>query len=206
MLSLYPRFVAPYPWRMERRRGKPRATSHDEVHAVALELFRTVGFAETTMTMIADSAGVGRSTLFRYFSSRADILWYGYVERTEEFRLALATRSLDLDLVDSAFDAYRSLWSAMPERTAVGKEVTLILETGRQEDTGRWRVYQAWSELVHDFVLERTGRGDDDVAARAAAMAIWASIWTAVVAFAHSDAASIDGHLAIARAAIEVRL
>ena len=190
---------------MERGRGKPRATSHDAVHAAALHLFRTVGFAETTMTMIAEHAGIGRSTLFRYFSSRAEILWFGYDERTEEFRTALTDQPRSVRLADGAFDAYRSLWS-VADRASVGKEVTLILETGPPDDTGRWRVYQAWGDLVHEWVLERSGRPDGDTAARAAAMAIWAAIWAGVVAFARSDAASIDEHLSRARAAIDVEI
>lgn len=190
---------------MDRRRGHPRATSHDAIHTAALELFDEVGFAATTMPMIAQRSGVGRSTLFRYFSSRADILWHGYDERTDDFRAALAAQPPGVDLADGAFAAYLALWSGHPERTPIGKEVTRILEDGEPEATGRWRVYAAWADLVHEWVLDRTGPERDDTAARASAMAIWAAIWAGVADFARSDAVEIDGHLARARAAIEVR-
>jgi len=191
---------------MAGRRGHPRATSHDAIHAAAIELFHEVGYAETTMPMIAERAGVGRSTLFRYFSSRAQILWHGYAEHTEEFRLALTAQPAGLDPADRAFAAYRSIWADQPQRTTIGKQLTRILDDEPPGSTDRARVADAWGALVLDDLLERTGRSADDVAVRAAAMAIWAAIWAAVTAFARSDAATIDEHLALARAAIDVRL
>lgn len=191
---------------MAGRRGHPRATSHDAIHAAAIELFQEVGFTATTMPMIAERAGVGRSTLFRYFSTRAEILWHGYAEHTEEFRLALAAQPADADPADRAFAAYRSIWTGHPQRTTIGKRLTRILDDEPAEATDRWRVSDEWGALVHADLLERTGRAPDDVAVRAAASAVWAAIWAAVTAFARSDAETIDGHLAIARAAIDVRL
>jgi AcrR family transcriptional regulator len=190
---------------MAGRRGHPRATSHDAIHAAAIELFHEAGYAETTMPMIAERAGIGRSTLFRYFSSRAEILWHGYADHTEEFRRALADRQED-DPADRAVAAYRSIWADRPERTTIGKRLTRILEDEPPGSTDRWRVYDAWGGLVLADLLERTGRPADDVAVRAAAAAIWAAIWAAVTAFARSDADEIDEHLALARAAIDVRL
>ena len=191
---------------MQRGRGQPRAATLDEIHAAALDLFRDAGFESSTMPMIAERAGIGRSTLFRSFSSRADILWHGYAERTDDFREALAAQPAGIDVVDGAIGAYRSLWSDHPERVAVGKQVTMILEAGDPDETGRSRVHRAWGDLVHEWVLERSGRPRDDVAAAAAAGAIWAAIWAGAVGFAGSDATSIDNHLAQACAAIDVNL
>lgn len=191
---------------MQRGRGQPRATTHDAIHQAAVDLFREAGFVETTMPMIAERAGIGRSTLFRYFSSKADILWHGYIELTADFARELRAQPDGVELADGAFEAYRSLWSAAPERTTIGKEVTLILDEAPPESTGRWRVEDAWSGLIREFVLARSRRHPEDTRARAAAAAIWAAIWSGAVGFARSDAGSIDDHLAQARAAIDISL
>jgi AcrR family transcriptional regulator len=45
---------------------------------VALTAFLDEGYDATTMTTIASLAGVGRKTVFTYFSSKAEIVWRGF--------------------------------------------------------------------------------------------------------------------------------
>src|ERR671911_699689 len=46
--------------------GRRRSTSRAELERVALGLFATKGFDETTVDDIAAAAGIGRRTFFRY--------------------------------------------------------------------------------------------------------------------------------------------
>src|SRR4051812_47203076 len=59
----------------ERPRGRPAASSAEDIESSAMRLFLEQGFDETSMTDIAAACGVGRTTLFRYFPSKAGILW-----------------------------------------------------------------------------------------------------------------------------------
>jgi len=189
---------------VKRERGRPRATTHAAIVAAAFELFREIGFEAVTMPMIAERAGIGRATVFHYFSNKAEILWYSQSETTEEFRTNLAAQPADVELADGAFAAYAGVWSTHADEIAIGKEMVHTIETSSPEATGKWRAYETWSGLVHDYVMARTGLPPTDTAARAAAMAIWAAIWSAATEYALTDSESIGDHLARARGAIGV--
>jgi len=191
---------------VKRPPGRPLAASDEEIFNAAFDLFREHGFETTTMPMIAERVGIGRSTLFRRFSSKTAIIWYARAELTDEFAANLAAQPPGTELADGAFEAYRAIWTARPQLVASGKEMLRIIEGASPETAVKWQAYEAWAEHVHRYVLERTGLPETDTAARAAAMAIWAAIWAGAVEFGLLDSDSIDEHLDRARAAIQVRL
>lgn len=49
----------------------------DAVAAIALRLFAERGYAQTSMEDIAREAGIGRKSLYRYFASKAELVWGG---------------------------------------------------------------------------------------------------------------------------------
>ena len=71
---------------------KPRAgrTPHGRrkvrsaLAVAALDLFAEQGFESTTVDQIADAAGVGRRTFFRYFRAKEDVVFPGHDERLSE--------------------------------------------------------------------------------------------------------------------------
>lgn len=191
---------------MKRERGRPPAATNQAIFEAAFELFREVGFESTTMPMIAQRVGIGRSTLFRYFSSTTAIIWYARSELTDEFRANLAAQPETVELVDGIFAAYREIWSARPELTAEGKDMMRIIETAASATSVKWLQYEAWANLVHDHVVARTGHTPTSSGTRAAAMAIWAAIWAGAVEFGLSDSDSIDEHLRRARAVLTINI
>lgn len=191
---------------MKRERGRPYATTHDEIVAAAFELFREIGFADTTMTMIARRAGIGRSTLSRYFPNRAAILWHTHAEITEATRRHLAAQPAEMELVDAAFAAYLTTWRERPEPEDVRRESVRTIETSPAELTGKWAGYATAQQHFHEFVLARTGRPQNDTAALVAAHAIWAAIWAASTSYALDGDEPLEAHLARARATLDIQL
>jgi AcrR family transcriptional regulator len=72
----------------ERKKQKTRET----IIKVALELFAEQGYEHTTIAEIADAAEVSPRTIFAYFPSKEDILFYDLPELQERLAQALRER------------------------------------------------------------------------------------------------------------------
>jgi AcrR family transcriptional regulator len=137
-------------------RGRPRASSHAAIERVALELMQRDGYDAVTVDRIVAAAGIARTTFFRYFRSKADVVW----------------RSFDV-LLDSLREELAGAQSASPlddVRTAiVGSTRGAVLRSDawllrfkvfdrnpelHAESADRWR---SWRETIAEFVGQRTG-------------------------------------------------
>ncbi|MET8554498.1 TetR family transcriptional regulator [Streptomyces sp. NPDC004959] len=139
------------------RRGRPPASTREALEEVAFELLLRDGYEATTLQAIMAAGGVGRSTLFRYFGSKAGIVW-GEFDRAVE-RLRSALRDADDAPVMAAVRAAvvrstRLSQAAAPESwldrfRVLDRDPALAAETA-----AHWHV---WAETVSRYVAERTG-------------------------------------------------
>jgi len=74
-----------------RGRGRPRETSAEEIRSTARVLFAEHGFDQVSLSRIADAVGIGRTTLFAYFSSKRELMWDEFDEHAEALRSFLAS-------------------------------------------------------------------------------------------------------------------
>lgn len=86
--------------------GRPTQIDRAELARVAIELFKSRGYDAVSMEDVATAAGVGRRSLFRYFPSKADLVWDGVDPVSAELRRQLEAAASDIPLIDAYIDAF----------------------------------------------------------------------------------------------------
>jgi mycofactocin system transcriptional regulator len=149
---------------------------------VAFTLFAARGFDATTVDEIAAAAGIGRRTFFRYFPSKNDIPWGAFEDELERMRIRLKACPPEVPLADAIRVALIDFNRVTPEQVPLHRrrmELILRVPTLLAHSTLR---FTAWREVVAEFVAERTGRRQDDLAPQAVAHAV---LGVAIAAYEH---------------------
>jgi AcrR family transcriptional regulator len=120
-----------------RSTGRPATIDPDAVAGIALRLFAERGYEQTSMEDIAREAGIGRKSLYRYFSSKADLVWGG----TEP---VIDASSLVLDSAHVHHSAEADILAGLREVAVVGAAVLPDLGVTR----GRLRLIAEHPELM----------------------------------------------------------
>jgi len=145
------------------RRGRPPGTSARQLELVSLRLFTENGFDETTVERIAAAAGVSKRTFFRYFDSKADVLWHAFDGEVRSLRAAFAAVPGDIPLMDAirqvvvGVNQYRA--EDVPElRTRMNLigSVPALQASAAQH-------YDAWERAVSEFAAARLGQPADSL-------------------------------------------
>lgn len=74
-----------------------KAATQERILEAAMQLFLDAGFEKTTMTQVAEAAGVSRATVFWHFSDKKSLFREAFNRLVDPFR-----RSLERDLGDVA--------------------------------------------------------------------------------------------------------
>jgi mycofactocin system transcriptional regulator len=145
-----------------RRRGRPRGTSERALELIALRLFTDQGFEETTVDQIASAAGVSRRTFFRYFDSKAAVLWSEFDAEVRTIRGLLARTPDDLPVMEGV---RRAVLAANHYQAQDVPELRL-----------RMTLLSSVPELaVVDFVARRSGQPADSLYPLAVGRAVLAA-------------------------------
>lgn len=70
--------------------GRPASTNAHELAEIAQQLFIEKGFARTSIDDITAAARISRRTFFRYFPTKADVLWVETEDELDRLRCELA--------------------------------------------------------------------------------------------------------------------
>lgn len=147
----------------QQRSGRTPATTHGELSHVALTLFFERGFERTTIDEIATTAGIGRRTFFRYFTSKNDLPW-------GNFEVLLAQMRGYLLAVDRGEPLIEALRGAVVEFNRFPADelpyhrnrMWLILNVPSLIAHSTLR-YAAWRQVIAEFVAERRGERSEDL-------------------------------------------
>lgn len=145
----------------EDRGGRPAVTTAHELAAVAQRLFVERGFPRTSVEDIAAAAGIGRRTFFRYFPTKADVL---FVESDAELRrlqahLAAGGRAEPYEDVLA-----RSVLAALrfpPEEREWARQRAQLLLTVPAVQAHAMSRYAAWRTAAAEYAGRRCGQPAD---------------------------------------------
>jgi len=145
----------------EPRRGRPPGTSPRELEIISLRLFTEDGFDETTVERIAAAAGVSKRTFFRYFETKADVLWHAFDGEVHALREAFGAVPADVPLMEAirqvVVGANRYRAEDVPElRTRmnlIGSVPALQASAANH--------YDDWERAVSEFAASRLGQPTD---------------------------------------------
>lgn len=184
------------------RRGRPPGTSARELELIALDLFARHGFEETTVEHIAAAAGVSRRTFFRYFDSKAAVLFSEFDAEVSELRAAFAAVPANVGVMTAirrvvvGVNRYRA--EDVPELRArmslIGGNADLQAEAARH--------YDAWERAVGDFAAQRLAQPADSLYPLAIARATLAAARAAFDRWAARADADLTVYLDAALAAL----
>lgn len=171
--------------------GRPEATTHAEIEQAAFRLFARHGFDATTLDAIATEVGVGRRTLFRYYSSKNDIPWGQFDRTLDGFREILAAMPANLPVNEAvhrgvlAFNEFPA--DAQPPHR---ERMRLILQTPTLQAHSVLR-YAEWRAVIAEYVAGRLGLDPDDLVPRTVGHASLAIALSAYEQWLESPEASL---------------
>jgi mycofactocin system transcriptional regulator len=144
-------------------RGRPEVTSHAQIEEAAFTLFAEHGFARTTLDAIAQRVGVGRRTLFRYYSSKNDIPWGQFDRTLDHFRHLLAQQPEDVPVHEVVHRAVVEFNRFPPDAHPPHRErMRLILTTPELQAHSVLR-YADWRQVIAVDVARRRGEEPTDL-------------------------------------------
>lgn len=171
------------------RVGRQPSTSRSHLSRVALELFLEHGFNETTVDDIAAAAGIGRRTLFRYFTSKNDLPWGDFEAGLHDMRRFLSNLPDDIPLADALFAAIVDFNRFPAQEIPFHRERMKLLFNVPALIAHSTIRYAAWRSVLAQYVARRLHVEEDSIQPQAIA---WVCLGTSLSAYEqwlkHEDA------------------
>ena len=148
------------------RKGRPPSTSHATLEEVGIRLFVERGFDETSVEDIAAAAGIGRRTFFRYFPSKADLVWGDFDAELDRMRACLARLDPHLPMMEAVRQAVIDFNALQPEQEAQHRRrLTLILGVPTLIAHSTLQ-FAHWRAVIAEFAAQRLGQDAGDLLPR----------------------------------------
>jgi mycofactocin system transcriptional regulator len=121
-----------------------------------MRLFSEHGFDATTVDDIANAAGIGRRTFFRYFASKNDVVWGRFAEGLADLRATLAATAADVPLDEALRAAIVAFNALSPEQVPVHRQRMTVIFSAESLLAHSTLMYAQWRDVVAEFVAQRS--------------------------------------------------
>lgn len=140
------------------RRGRPPGTSQRALELIALRLFTEQGFENTTIEQISAEAGVSKRTFFRYFGSKASVLWSEFDAEVDTIRAALAQVPADVPMLDAIRQAVVTANHYQAQDVPELRMRMNLISSAPALEASAAVHYDAWERAISDFAADRIGQ------------------------------------------------
>ncbi len=143
-------------------RWEPNA--RERLETAALDLFVANGYEKTTVTQIAERAGMNRATFFRHFVDKREVLFAGEDILATLFGDAIAGATLEANVSDCLEAALVSAEVVMTPklRVAAARRIAVVATSSELQERGQLK----HARIARSVVEALIDRGEDDVTAR----------------------------------------
>lgn len=146
-----------------RARGRPRSTSAHKLRRIGLRMFAAHGFENTTVAQIAGEAGVTERTFFRYYSSKAALLWSLFDSQKGALEAELDAAPDDLPMMDAL---RRAVVAGLEPPGTDEPEQRMAAELTASDPAVAALVaeyFAVWEHVVSEFAGRRLGQPADSL-------------------------------------------
>ena len=155
----------------ESARDRLRRAMFADVSRTAFTLFLEKGFEETTAEDISEAAGISRSTFFRYFATKEDVV-VGSLVRFGDLMLATLRALPDDDDIWAALRvALAPMIAAQEQQEPIsGLQVARLIHRNPSLRARHFEKTMSWQASLVPEVARRLGVADDPVDPRPSAL------------------------------------
>jgi mycofactocin system transcriptional regulator len=184
------------------RRGRPPGTNCRALELIALRLFTDQGFDNTTIDQISAEAGVSKRTFFRYFPTKADVLWSEFDTEVDTIRATLTEVPAEIPMMDAIRRAVVAANHHQAQDVpGLRLRMNLIGSVPALQSSAAIH-YDAWERAISDFVAARLGQPADSLYPLAIGRATLAVCRAAYDRWSARADADLTGYLDAALAAL----
>lgn len=154
-----------------RGRGRPPVTTREVVEDVAMTLFEQRGIENTTVVDIAEACEMSKTSFFRYFASKNEILWGPFEAHIQRLEETLHESPADVPIMEILRDTIRMLIES--ELFRIDAWLRRFKFQNTEEQRSLTLMYWGqWEGVVAQFVRDRSKAPADSIVPETAAGAI----------------------------------
>lgn len=136
--------------------ARKRTATRDRIASAAAELVAENGLAATTVERIAELAGIGRATFFRYFSSKEDAVadgisrqWLGHITA------AVARQPQALSAQEAVVAAFADLGDGFGQISDQVRELAILTRSSPALSAWTLQIYLGYESAIAELVAPR---------------------------------------------------
>ncbi|MET4582540.1 AcrR family transcriptional regulator [Conyzicola nivalis] len=121
------------------------------------------GYDAVSVEMIATTAGIGRTTVFRYFGSKPGVIWAAFDANIADLSGSISRSRAEDDPLDVIRVAILASTESATHDSAVWLERFELIDSVEALRPGAYQHWERWKSVLAGYVAERTGVSEDSV-------------------------------------------